>query len=154
MVMFSVSEYEDAQTLCAICWPFFGLKPSHVLVFCVFVPAEFTGFRIRRFCSKKDGGSMKVPLFCFGSVVTLVEMNLRILRLLQDASVLLAYAWAVAAQGDLDQKVSTIAYVIYIMLWYFKRILCHFCETISSQTVPRVALGFEHTFNFAFFCCN
>lgn len=30
------------------------LKVDHVLVFCVFVPAEFTAFRIGRFCSKKD----------------------------------------------------------------------------------------------------
>ena len=41
MVMFSVN-LKTHRLYLQFVGAFFGLKPSHVLVFCVFVPAEFT----------------------------------------------------------------------------------------------------------------
>lgn len=137
--VFSQLIWRRTDSICNLLALVFWLKPSHVLVFCVFVPAEFTGFRIGRFCSKKDAGSPDDPLFCFGSVVTLVEMKLRILRPLQDASVLLAYPWAVAAPGDLDQKVSELLTSFtssYDILWESYVTFVYICEFNSSQTDP------------------
>ena len=142
--VFSQLIWRRTDSICNLLALFFGSSHLTCWCFCVFVPAEFTAFRIGRFCSKKDARSPDDPLFCFASVVNTGGDETENTET-QDASVLLAYPWAVAAPGDLDQKVSELLTSFtssYDILWESYVTYVYLCEFNSSQTDPKVALSF------------